>query len=252
MANEFQSSTTYKYDPSGGQAIQDFQFNGLERELFGQEGVANSGLQVTLPGTVLGSSSNPLNDFQQMQMKNLTNNTSLKNMGTLGLTQSQVSGLTDAQAAQAFNATYGANVEAGGIPLDVLKDVNAAGLADGTPAPQSFLGKAFGGVKSFFSPKINEEAGVATDAPFVGIATGLGALGQIYLGNKQLDQAEDVFNFNRKLAIANFTQQQNAAVTNIFNKARNEAILAGKSSAEANTIGDQAVSKSGIQNTKIG
>lgn len=113
-------------------------------------------------------------------------------------------------------------------------------------------GAVVGGGKKFFSPTIDEEAQVATDAPFVGIATGLGALGNIYLGKKQLDQAEDVFKFNRKLAIANFTQQQNAASTNIFNKARNEALLAGKTQAEANQIGDRAVDRSGVKKVNIG
>jgi hypothetical protein len=197
-----------------------------------------------------------LSGFEQLKLDALNSDNFLNNMSSIGISNDAVKNLTPELISQ--------GIASGDITPELASDLGIdfqAGLdfgatnvvgGAGNVAQPTFLGKAKQVASDIFMPKIDEKAGVATDAPFVGIATGLGALGNIYLGNKQLDQAEDVFKFNKKLAIANFTQQQNAASTNIFNKARNEALLSGKTQAEANQIGDRAVDKSGVKNVNIG
>lgn len=128
------------------------------------------------------------------------------------------------------------NINGGNQPLNFnLGNANPGG--GNTP---TFLQKTFG--------RFNPETNKTEQGLFAPIAQGIGAIGNLGLGFKQLGQAEDAFNFQKDFANRNFEANQNILAFNISEKARGAAKLNNATDAEADAAGKAAIEKSGVKN----
>lgn len=86
---------------------------------------------------------------------------------------------------------------------------------------------------------------------FEPLTKGVSAIAGIGLGFKQLDQAEEAFDFQKDLAVGNFELNQNTLEYNIGQRAYSAAKLANASDAEAEAARAKAVKTSGVNDVTL-